>query len=174
MSSAGSANKNVDCSLRSAGRHSRITTKSAHSLPGAPGPANRVARAEHLPPALAFAGPQLGAQDSAEKDTEDHPSHDHRALVIEPHEVGRTRPDHVAHWAVIAVDHPSLGRNRLIDAADEFRRIVSCQVASSRVPADCVEFDMRQLQQCRNSTRVVLPAPEVPTTTIRIRPPPGF
>ncbi len=104
-----------------------------------------------MPPALAVAGPQLGAQNGAEKRTADHPSHDHRAFIIEPDEVRRTLPDPVAHRTVIAVDHPSLRLDRLGHAADEFLRIVPGQIAPSRLPVYGIQFDMRQLQECRNS-----------------------
>src|ERR1700731_1100342 len=51
----------------------------AAALPGAPGPADRVAGPYQVPPALAVAGPQLGVKNEPEKRTGDYPSHDHRA-----------------------------------------------------------------------------------------------
>src|SRR5215468_10088133 len=59
----------------------------APPFPGAPDPPDRMAGPQHVPPALAIARPQLGAQEDAHKRTRNHPSHDHRTLVIEPHEV---------------------------------------------------------------------------------------
>src|SRR6266852_1821093 len=116
------------------------------AVPGAPGPPDRVAGAQQMAPPLAVAGPQLGAQNGAVKRTADHSSHDHRSLIIEPDEVCRTLPDPVAHWTVIAVDHPSLGLDRLGHTADEFLRIVASEIAPSRLPVYCIQFDVRQLQ----------------------------
>jgi hypothetical protein len=65
--------------------------------------------------------------------------------------VGRTPPDPLAHWTIIAVDHPSLGLDRLSDPADEFLRVMPRQIAPFRLPVDCIEFDMRQLQLSCNS-----------------------
>src|ERR1700730_2142257 len=91
----------------------------AAAVPGAPGPPDRVAGAQQMPPALAVAGPQLGAQDGAQERTADHGSHDPRPFIIEPDKVRRALPDPVAHWAIITIDHPSLGLDRLGDAADK-------------------------------------------------------
>ena len=85
------------------------------------------------------------------KRTRDHPSHDHCAFIIEPDEVGRTPPDSFAHWTIIAVDHPLLGLDSLSDPADEFLRVMPRQIAPFRLPIDCIEFDMRQLQMSCNS-----------------------
>src|SRR5262249_30716983 len=104
-----------------------------------------------MAPSLSVTGPQLGAQNCAKKRTRDHPSHDHCAFVIEPDEVGRTPPDSSADWTIIAVDHPILRPDSLSDPADKFFRVMPRQIAPFRLPVDCIEFDMRQLQLSCNS-----------------------
>jgi hypothetical protein len=82
--------------------------------------------------------------------------------------VGGALPDQVAHWTVVAVDHPSLGRDRLSHAQDEFLGIVSGQIAPSRLPVDRVELDVQRNRAAILRANVVFPAPDVPTTTILI------
>jgi len=73
----------------------------AAAVPGAPGPTDRVAGPQQMPPLLAVAGPQLGPQNGAGQRPGDHPSHDHRAFIIEPDEMGRSPPDYITHRAVL-------------------------------------------------------------------------
>ena len=87
-------------------------------LPGTPSEPDRVAGPQHVPPALAVSGPKLGAQQGAQKRTRNHPSHDYRALIIEPHEVRRPLPHALAHKAVVAIDDPGFGSDCLGHAAN--------------------------------------------------------
>jgi hypothetical protein len=67
--------------------------------------------------------------------------------------VRRTRPDDVAHRAVISVNNPAIGLDCLGHTAHEFRRIVPRQVTPASVPVDGVELDMLQRQTRRDSSR---------------------
>lgn len=118
----------------------------AAAAPGAPGPSDRVTGPQQVTPLLTVAGPQFGAQNGTGNCAGDHPSHDYRALIIEPDEVRRTPPDRVAHQTVIAVGHPPLGLDRRRHPASKFFRSAPAEIAPSWLPVDRIQLDVWQLQ----------------------------
>ena len=140
----------------------------AACVPRAPGPGDRVARPQDIPKALLVAGPQHGPEQQAGEAAADHPGHDDGAVVVEPHQMRRHRPDQVAHRGIVAVHDPGIAGGRGGDAAGEFVRVGDGQGGQPGSQCSASSSTHGQASAAAMAfANVVLPAPGEPITMIR-------
>jgi hypothetical protein len=115
---------------------------SAAPMPGAPGPADRMARPQHMQPSFAVAGPHFRAQQCPDERAADHPIHYDRTLVIERYQMRCPAPDKVANQTVTSIENPGVDSDGEGNPSNEFIRVGSRQVAPAGPPIQRVEFDV--------------------------------
>jgi hypothetical protein len=108
----------------------------------------------------------------------DHPHHRDRPPLIEPDDMSDPPPRQTAHPAVVAVDHPALAGHSTLNPLRKFlgigfRRRPPPRLPLARRPLERVELDIwphmwQPSVPASAFVKVVSPAPEVPTTAIRM------